>query len=205
MRSIFLLFIVLLACSQRNGLVNPEASHYDKWSGERLPASISLSDFLILSHNGYQGENSIYNYNDSTLHDFYINTARDTIFIKSEGVRISSVEISNLLAAWGKDRFSYASEALLFKKIKSDTLKSFILNTHSEFLDLVQSWDTTQLRSIERSFRNSAHTNSVLYRIIFNNGHYKTDKFNFKDLRLPHLEKDGSENHDVTYTVLIDN
>lgn len=148
---------------------------------------------------------------DSTIYSFKINTLCDTIFLKKEYVRHSDIDVSNPLVVWGEDQFYYSYEFwdVPYNRKKQfenrDSLKSFILTTHDEFFKLVQSWDTTTMRALERSIPCTAHYSTDLYRIIFRNRKYKIDKFEFKDLDLPHLDKEGNTNYDITSTVLIQN
>lgn len=203
-----LIFIVLLQTCLYWDCANSKHNKNTEWISMNYPDSIYLSDFLS-SFPYYQIDKK--HLNDSSICNFIINTKCDTVFVKSETIRHSDVDESDPLVAWGKDRFAYSYEwwDVPYRRKKQfmnqDSLKSFILSIHHEFFDLVQTWDTIKMRSLEIPIPCTAHYRSDLFRILFRNGKYKIEKFSFKDLDLPHLDSEGNSNYDITSTVLIQN
>ena len=207
MRLILTLIALLPICLCSNNAINKQEND-EKWICTKFPDTISLSTFFENDHNIYVESRVT---KDSSIYNFKINTLCDTIFLKKEYVRHSDIDVSNPIVAWGDERFAYYCQfwdipdrrKKLF--VNQDSVRLFILNTHNEFFKLVQSWDTTAMRSLERSIPSSAHYSSDIYRIIFRDGKYSIDKFEFKDLDLPHLDSEGNSNYDITSTVLIQN
>ena len=205
---IILIFIVLLQTCTYLSCANSKQNNNSEWISMNYPDSIYLSDFLS-SFPYYRIDKK--HLNDSSICNFIINTKCDTFFIKSEAIRHSDVDVSDPLVAWGKDRFAYSYEwwDVPYRRekqfVNKDSVRLFIMNTHNEFFKLVQSWDTIKMRSLEIPIPCTAHYRSDLFRVLFKNGKFKIDKFEFKDLRLPHLDSEGNSNYDITSTVLIQN
>lgn len=142
--------------------------------------------------------------NDSAMMNFKINIDNDTIFFKKELIASTiSPHDSYYIAAWNKRDFIYISNHL--KSLSNDSiLKNRILKYKRDFFRMVETWDTTGLRTKENHLFHSGRQDSYLTRIIIKDGKLCFDTFRFTDLSIPITKENGDIELNTCYNPLYD-